>query len=48
MNWSDVGDWLKANGGGVAGLVGSLIAGNMPGAVMAGVSVVAGLALGWR
>lgn len=40
MEWKDVGDWLKGNAGGVAGLVGSLLTGNIPGAVMAGASLV--------
>lgn len=40
MEWSQVGDWLKANGGGVAGLVGSLLTGNVPGIVMAGAALV--------
>ena len=41
MNWTDVGDWLKTNGGTGAALVGSLLVGNIPGAVAAGVSLVA-------
>lgn len=40
MNWSDVGDWLKENAGTGAALVGSLITGNVPAAVAAGVSLV--------
>lgn len=40
MNWSDVGDWLKNNAGTGAALVGSLLTGNIPGAVAAGVSLV--------
>lgn len=40
MNWSDVGDWLKKNAGPGAALVGSLLTGNMPGAVAAGVAMV--------
>lgn len=40
MTWDKVGDWLKTNGGGVAGLVGSLLVGNVPGAVLAGVNLV--------
>lgn len=40
MNWNEVGDWLKTNGGAGAALVGSLLAGNLPGAVAAGVSLV--------
>lgn len=40
MNWSDVGSWLKANAGTGAALVGSLLTGNVPGAVAAGVALV--------
>jgi hypothetical protein len=40
MNWTDVGDWLKTNAGTGAALVGSLLTGNIPGAVAAGVSLV--------
>lgn len=40
MEWAQVGDWLKTNGGTGAALVGSLLAGNIPGAVAAGVSLV--------
>lgn len=40
MNWGEVGDWLKANAGTGAALVGSLLTGNIPGAVAAGVSLV--------
>lgn len=42
MNWSDVGEWLKNNAGGGASLVGSLLTGNIPGAIAAGVSLVSG------
>lgn len=42
MNWSDVGDWIKSNAGTGAALVGSLLTGNVPGAVAAGVSLVSG------
>lgn len=42
MDWSDVGNWLKKNAGKGATLVGSLLAGNVPGAVAAGVSLVSG------
>jgi len=42
MNWSDVGDWLKGNAGTGAALVGSLLTGNVPGAVAAGVALVSG------
>lgn len=41
MNWDSVGDWLKENGGKSAALVGSLLTGNVPGAVAAGMSMVA-------
>jgi hypothetical protein len=40
MNWKDVGEWLKGNAGTGAALVGSLLTGNIPGAVAAGVSLV--------
>lgn len=40
MNWSDVGKWLKENAGTGATLVGSLLTGNVPGAVAAGVALV--------
>lgn len=40
MSWQDVGDWLKKNAGSGAALVGSLLTGNIPGAVAAGVSLV--------
>lgn len=39
-SWAEVGDWLKANGGTGAALVGSLLVGNVPGAVAAGVALV--------
>ncbi len=42
MNWSDVGQWIKDNAGAGAALVGSLLTGNVPGAVAAGVSLVSG------
>lgn len=41
MNWSDVGSFLKQNKAGVTGLVGSLLTGNVVGAVSAGASMVA-------
>jgi len=41
MNWSDVGSFLKENKTGVAGHVGSLLTGNVVGAVSAGASMVA-------
>lgn len=40
MDWQGVGDWLKNNAGSGAALVGSLLTGNIPGAVAAGVSLV--------
>ena len=40
MNWETVGEWLKQNAGTGAALVGSLLTGNVPGAVAAGVSLV--------
>jgi hypothetical protein len=42
MNWSDVGGWLKDNAGTGASLVGSLLTGNVPGAIAAGVALVSG------
>lgn len=41
MSWSDVGKWLKDNATSGAALVGSLLTGNVPAAVAAGVSLVA-------
>lgn len=38
--WNDVGGWLKDNAGTGAALVGSLLTGNVPGAVAAGVALV--------
>jgi hypothetical protein len=40
MSWSDVGQWLKGNAGTGAALVGSLLLGNVQGAVAAGVALV--------
>lgn len=40
MDWSDVGGWLKENAGPGAALVGSLLTGNVHGAVAAGVALV--------
>lgn len=40
MDWSKVGDWVSQNAGTGAALVGSLITGNVPGAVAAGISLV--------
>lgn len=42
MDWSSVGGWIKENAGTGAALVGSLLTGNVPGAVAAGVSLVSG------
>ncbi|MCB1699707.1 MAG: hypothetical protein KDI14_02555 [Halioglobus sp.] len=40
MDWGDVGKWIKGNAGTGASLVGSLLTGNVPGAVAAGVALV--------
>lgn len=40
MDWQAVGQWLKDNAGTGAALVGSLLTGNAPGAVAAGVALV--------
>lgn len=40
MDWKVVGEWLKSNAGAGASLVGSLLTGNLPGAVAAGVALV--------
>jgi hypothetical protein len=40
MEWSKVGEWLSQNAGAGAALVGSLITGNVPAAVAAGISLV--------
>ena len=42
MDWQTVGEWLKENAGTGAALVGSLLVGNVPGAVAAGVAMVSG------
>lgn len=42
MDWNSVGDWLKANAGTGAALVGSLLTGNIPAAMALGVKLVAG------
>lgn len=42
MDWESVGGWIKDNAGTGAALVGSLLTGNVPGAVAAGVSLVSG------
>jgi len=43
MNWSDVGGWIKDNAGSGATIIGSLLTGNIPGAIAAGVSMVSGV-----
>lgn len=40
MGWSDVGNWLKVNAGTGATLVGSLLTGNITGAVASGIALV--------
>lgn len=40
MDWKSVGSWIKDNASTGAQLIGSLITGNVPGAVAAGVSMV--------
>jgi hypothetical protein len=40
VSWTKVGDWLKGNSGTGAALIGSLLTGNVPAAVAAGVSLV--------
>jgi hypothetical protein len=40
MSWNKVGTWLKDNAGTGATLVGSLLTGNLPGAVAAGIALV--------
>lgn len=40
MSWKKVGSWLRDNAGVGARLVGSLVTGNLPGAVAAGVSMI--------
>lgn len=40
MDWAGVGDWIKENAGTGAALVGSLLTGNIPGAIASGVSLV--------
>ena len=40
MSWSTVGNWIKNNAGRGAALVGSLLTGNVPGAIAAGVSMI--------
>ena len=41
MNWHDVGEWIKDNASGGAALVGSLLTGNVPAAMAAGIGLVA-------
>lgn len=40
MKWSKVGNWLKENAGTGTALIGSLLTGNVPSAVAAGVSLI--------
>jgi len=40
MDWKSVGEWIKGNAGTGAALVGSLLTGNVPAAIAAGVSLV--------
>lgn len=40
MEWSDVGDWLKNNGGNGLTLIGSLLTGNIPAAIASGAAMV--------
>lgn len=42
MKWSNVGGWIKKNAGAGTALVGSLLTGNAPAAVAAGVAIVSG------
>lgn len=42
MKWSKVGRWLKKNAGSGTALIGSLLTGNVPGAIAAGASLVSG------
>ncbi len=43
MNWSDVGNWIKSNASDGGKLIGSLITGNVPSAIAAGVAMVSGV-----
>lgn len=43
MSWKEVGNWLKGNAGNGAALVGSLLSGNVLGAVSAGAAMVSGV-----
>lgn len=40
VSWSEVGEWIKENAGHGASLVGSLLTGNVPAAMAAGVAMV--------
>lgn len=40
MNWQDVGNWLKTNGGVGVSLIGSLLTANVPSAIAAGSALV--------
>lgn len=40
MSWNEVGTWIKDNVGSGAALIGSLLTGNVPGAVAAGISMI--------
>ncbi len=44
MDWSTVGKWVQENAGTGAALVGSLLTGNAPGAVAAGIALVSSAA----
>lgn len=43
MKWSDVGNWIKSNASDGGKLIGSLITGNVPSAIAAGVAMVSGV-----
>lgn len=42
MSWKKVGDWVKDNAGTGASLVGSLLTGNIPGAIASGAALISG------
>ena len=42
MSWKKVGGWLKENAGTGTALIGSLLTGNVPGAIAAGAALVSG------
>jgi hypothetical protein len=42
MGWSKVGEWLQENAGSGTALVGSLLTGNVPGAIAAGAALISG------